>query len=128
MKPHDSGEPRLETLLARQLYFGTWLASIIVAVGLGLTFFNGSAGEQVSKAQTGMQVVLAGIALFILLPVLRLVVMLIVFLRERNYRFGLITAVVLIIIALGVLLGSLEQGGPKVPSSSDRRRLYPGQD
>jgi uncharacterized membrane protein len=48
----------------------------------------------------------SGIALFLLLPVLRVVIMLVMFVRERDYRFGIIAGVVLSIIVLGALLGA----------------------
>jgi uncharacterized membrane protein len=40
------------------------------------------------------------------LPVLRVTLMLIVFLRERDYRFGAIAALVLTFIVLGFVLGA----------------------
>jgi len=86
----------LERLLARVLDQGTWLASGIIVVGWLL-------------ATAGWRSVLmidTGIALFLLLPVIRVVIMLVVFVRERDYRFGIIAAVVLSIIVLGALLGA----------------------
>ena len=48
----------------------------------------------------------AGIALFILLPVMRLILMLGVFLQQRDYRFGAIAALVLAIVAAGWVVGA----------------------
>ena len=87
---------RLERLLARVLDQGTWLASGIIAVGWILA----------ASGWRTVGVVNAGVALFLLLPVLRVLIMLVVFLRERDYRFGAITALVLSIIVLGALLGA----------------------
>ena len=53
-----------------------------------------------------MRLVKIGIALFLLLPVLRVVLMLIVFLRERDYRFRAIAALVLTILLVGFVLGT----------------------
>jgi uncharacterized membrane protein len=53
-----------------------------------------------------MSIVTAGIALFILLPVMRLILMLGVFLHQRDYRFGAIAALVLAIVAAGLLVGA----------------------
>lgn len=86
----------LERLLARVLDQGTWLASAVIVVGWILAAIGWRAAT-VSNA---------GIALFLALPVLRVAIMLIVFLRERDYRFGAITALVLAIIVLGALLGA----------------------
>lgn len=86
----------LERLLARVLDQGTWLASGIIAVGWILS----------ASGWRTVGVINAGVALFLLLPVLRVLIMLIVFMRERDYRFAAITAVVLSIIVLGALLGA----------------------
>ena len=51
------------------------------------------------------RIVTAGIALLIVLPVLRVVLMLIVFVRERDFRFGAIAMLVLAIMLLGSVLG-----------------------
>ena len=86
---------RLERLLARVLDQGTWLALGIIGVGWLLSV----AGWQ------SVALINGGIALFLLLPVLRVAIMLVGFVRERDYRFGLIAGVVLAIIVLGALLG-----------------------
>ncbi len=93
---------RLEPLLARTLTLGTWLASAIILLGLGLTLISGGAA--------GVTLVTAGIAIFLLLPVLRVLLMLIVFVGEGDFRYGAIAALVLAIIALGAGLG-LRMGG-----------------
>jgi len=50
------------------------------------------------------RIITAGIALLIVLPVLRVLLMLIVFLCERDFRFGAIAMLVLAIILLGSVL------------------------
>lgn len=86
---------KLEQLLARVLDQGAWLASGVVAVGW----------ISVACGWRGAWVINSGIGLFLLLPVLRVLIMLVVFFRERDYRFSAITALVLSIIVLGALLG-----------------------
>ena len=81
---------RLESLLAGLLHYGTWIASAVIGAGLLLL---------------DMRIVTAGIGMFILLPFLRVVLMLIVFLRERDYRFVAIAATVLLIILAGLAIG-----------------------
>src|SRR5580698_10693050 len=81
---------RLEWLLAGLLHYGTLLASAIIALGLALQ---------------NTRIATAGIALLILLPSLRLFLMLVVFLQQRDYRFSFIAALVLTIVLLGFLLG-----------------------
>jgi uncharacterized membrane protein len=53
-----------------------------------------------------MHIVTVGIALFILLPIMRLILMLGMFLHQRDYRFSAITALVLAIVAAGLLVGA----------------------
>ena len=88
---------QLETLLGRLLQYGTLAASGIIAVGLVLGL---------ASSPLGMSVATAGIALFILLPALRVAVMLIFFLRARDYRYGAIAALVLLIISISFFVGS----------------------
>jgi uncharacterized membrane protein len=85
----------LEGSLARLLYYGTWLASSAIAVGLALALVNSS----YIRWATG------GIGMLILLPVLRVSLMLFFFLRDRDYRLAIAAALVLTIILLAVLIG-----------------------
>ena len=99
------GHNRLERLLAALLYRGTWLASGVIALGLALALVDRPAGAAHATVLSASPIVTAGIALLILLPVLRVTLMLIVFVHEKDYRFGAIAALVLTIIFLGFALG-----------------------
>ena len=88
---------QLENLLAKLLHYGTLAASGIIALGLALS---------VTAGPLGMGVATAGIALFILLPALRVAVMLVFFLRARDYRYGAIAALVLLIISISFFVGT----------------------
>ncbi len=98
--------PRLEGRLARLLDVGTWLAVFVIlsgfALGLSLSLIGGGGA---AWPAAGMRIVTAGIAIFLLLPVLRVFVMLIVFAGEGDYRLSAIAALVLAIIGLGAMLG-----------------------
>jgi hypothetical protein len=96
---------RLELLLAWLLKYGTWQATAMIGVGLTLAMFERPAGAAALAGSLGMRIVTAGIACFILLPVLRVILMLIVFIRARDYHFSAITAIVLIIILVGFAIG-----------------------
>jgi uncharacterized membrane protein len=63
---------------------------------------NGFSG----MAVVGTHVMTVGIGLFILLPVSRLIVMLGVFLHQRDYRFSAIAALVLVIVIAGSMIGA----------------------
>ena len=88
---------QLENLLAKLLHYGTLAASGIIALGLALS---------VTAGPLGMGVATAGIALFILLPALRVAAMLVFFLRARDYRYGAIAALVLLIISISFFVGT----------------------
>jgi uncharacterized membrane protein len=95
---------RIESLLAGVLNVGTWLASVVIAAGLVLSLFY-----ERTAFPTGAQVVTAGIGLFILLPILRVILMLTIFVKERDYKFAAAAAVVLLIIFAGFAIGVLSK-------------------
>lgn len=97
MKVAAASSDPLENLLSRLLQYGTLAASGVIAVGLLL----GSV-----RLSWGMGIATAGIALFILLPALRVATMLIFFLRAGDYRYGAIAALVLLIISLSFYVGT----------------------
>ena len=87
--------PQPEWLLAGLLHYGTWLASGMTGLGLAMSL----AGVE------GTYVVAAGVALFIALPVLRVLVMLGAFLLDQDYRLVLVATVVLMTILAGLVIG-----------------------
>ncbi len=87
--------PQPEWLLAGLLRYGTWLASGVTGLGLALSLVG----------VEGARVVAAGVALFIALPVLRVLVMLGAFLLNRDYRLVIVTSVVLMTILAGLAIG-----------------------
>ncbi len=99
----DNVEQR-ERVIAALLWYGTWLASAIIAIGMTLNAIAPFAGA-FSFGVSGYAVVKAGVALFILLPIARVALMLILFLRERDYVYTAISAFVLIVIAAGIATG-----------------------
>jgi uncharacterized membrane protein len=87
--------PQPEWLLAGLLRYGTWLASGVTGLGLAMSL----AGID------GTYVVAAGVALFIALPVLRVLVMLGAFILNQDYRLVVVAAVVLMTILAGLVIG-----------------------
>jgi uncharacterized membrane protein len=87
--------PQPELLLAGLLRYGTWLASGVTGLGLAISLVG----------PDGAPVVAAGVALFISLPVLRVLVMLGAFILNRDYRLAIVAAVVLITILAGLVIG-----------------------
>ena len=104
MKPVTDDYERHEQIIAALLWYGTWLASAVIAAGMAL-----SALQQLEALPdfglSGHELVKAGVALFILLPVARVTLMLAIFLRERDYAYMVISALVLAIICAGILIG-----------------------
>ncbi len=87
----------LERGLGRLLHYGTYTASCVIALGLALA---------PASSIRGLRIATAGIVLFILLPVARVGAMLVFFLRERDYRFSAIAALVLLIVICSFLVGA----------------------
>jgi len=91
---------QLDRLLGNVLHRGTWLGSSIIALGLVLSM----TWPGMSSTMICTRIVTAGIALLIALPILRVILMLIVFVRERELRFSVIALLVLAIILAGSVL------------------------
>lgn len=87
----------LEQRLATTLSLGTWLASAVIALGLLLP----------SLLQQSARIVTLGLVLLILLPVLRVMLMMVAFLRTRDFPLIGVAVLVLAIIGLSVAIGSL---------------------
>jgi uncharacterized membrane protein len=87
--------------LELRLSLGTWAASALISLGLMLP----------SALTWGTAIITAGVATFILLPVLRVIVMLIVFWHARDFPLAAVSALVLIVIALGFVAESVSIHG-----------------
>jgi uncharacterized membrane protein len=86
---------QLELLLAGLLRYGTWLASGVTGLGLAMSL----------ASVEGAYVVAAGVALFIALPVLRVLVMLGAFILIKDYRLVIVAAAVLMTILASLVIG-----------------------
>jgi uncharacterized membrane protein len=95
---------RLEELLAGLLRYGSWLASAAIGLGFVLALIR-SHSPAGNPAMTPHRIATTGIVLFILLPMLRVLLMFLVFIRERDFRFACVAASVLAIILLGIVVG-----------------------
>ena len=102
MKPQAHNFERRDQIIAGLLWYGTWFATALIAVGVLLTAAEPLLGSALPFS--GYDAVKAGVAVFILLPVARVMLMLTIFLRERDHTYTAITALVLAIIAAGVLI------------------------
>lgn len=103
----------LERRLATLLKCGTWIASLLIAAGCMLTLAASYMGPEAAAGihgVDGVRIMTAGVALFIVLPVLRLMLMLGVFLQHRDYRFSIVTLLVLLIVLAGCAIGAHMSG------------------
>lgn len=103
MTPAMDGDWRRERTIAGLLYYGTWIASVIVGIGMIVGVLGDIACFNL-LAIKGEIIVKTGIALLILLPIVRVALMLIIFLYERDYVYVAIAMAVLAIIATGILI------------------------
>jgi uncharacterized membrane protein len=93
------------------LRYSTWLASAVIAFGVIELLAGGGAAA-------GTRAVTAGIAMLILIPVFRVLLMAVVFASQREYLLAGVAALVLSIIALGVVLGM--RGSPRTSAPHAR--------
>ena len=91
--------------MAALLRYGSWLASAAIALGFTLTLIDSRFGTRSLLILPNMRIVASGIALFILLPSLRVLLMLFVFIREGDFRLAAIAGLVLASILFGIVLG-----------------------
>jgi uncharacterized membrane protein len=106
-----SGHPVLERLLASVLQYGTWLASAAIGLGLAVALVDSHSGLHNVGFLSSTRIISLGILLFILLPVFRVFLMLLVFVKERDHRFSVIAGLVLLILVLGFVVGMRVSAG-----------------
>jgi hypothetical protein len=111
----------LEWLLAGTLYYGTWIASAVVSIGLGMAMIGARFGASRLAILRDMRIATIGIALFILLPVVRVIVMLVAYIRQHDYRLSAIALLVLTIILLGFVVGVASRRGKASAASMEER-------
>jgi hypothetical protein len=101
----DEDARRGEWALGWLLKSGVGLASVLIAVGLLAGPLSSTRSDIL-----GYRLVRWGIGIFILLPAMRVTLMLIMFVRARNYGLAWVAATVLLIITTGCILGLLGHG------------------
>ncbi|EUJ31623.1 DUF1634 domain-containing protein [Listeria cornellensis] len=115
----DEEMHRVEAVVSLLLRIGVLLSAAIILAGLLLLLLTGSSGYPGTTYPTTLTAIFSGISDFkpyaiimfglfclILTPVLRVVVSLITFLKEKDYVYVTITAIVLIILAISFFIGT----------------------
>jgi Protein of unknown function (DUF1634) len=98
---------RMEGILTGLLRYGALFASAWLACGMALGSLPDPIAFTHNSGAVSHGCLVIGIVLLIALPVLRVAIMMVIFLLERDYRFAAISAAVLSIITLGFLLGTM---------------------
>lgn len=95
---------RQDRMLAALLWYGTWAASALIAIGMGVEGVQRLSGST-GAGTFGYAIVKTGVALLIALPAVRVFMLLGIFLRRRDVAYTLISALILAILGMGVLIG-----------------------
>jgi uncharacterized membrane protein len=98
---------RMETILTGLLRYGALVASGWLAFGMALDILRENYALINIPVTISDGCLAIGVVLLIALPVLRVAIMMMVFLFEKDYCFAAISGAVLIIITLGFLLGTI---------------------
>ncbi|HXA85431.1 MAG TPA: DUF1634 domain-containing protein [Candidatus Dormibacteraeota bacterium] len=84
-----------DRVLSLTLKFGAYTAFALIVVGLVLQL----------AVPSGIKVTAAGLLVLLLTPVLRIIVACLQFLRERDFKYALVSFGVLAIVVLAYVLG-----------------------
>ena len=93
----EARDPRLDAIIAKTLRWGAYVAFAVLLAALIATPFVSS--------HTAGQLYRAGVLVMMATPGLRVLIAMLVFLRERDYKYSLVAAGVLLILLLGSVFG-----------------------
>ncbi|WP_159723228.1 DUF1634 domain-containing protein [Enterococcus sp. CSURQ0835] len=122
MKTEKQEIQAIERVIGYILRIGVLVSAAIILFGLLLLLLHGSTEYSATHAPTDFQTIFLGLGALkagayiqlgifclILTPVLRVVVSIYAFLQEKDYLYVGITTIVLIILAIGILIGFFEK-------------------
>lgn len=115
MQSHEETR-KVELIIGKILRIGVITSAIVILIGIGLYFMNGSgyttdfprrfsaifAGVASGKSYA---VIMLGVFLLILTPVLRVVVSIYAFYKEHDTLYVVITSIVLVILMFAMFMG-----------------------
>ncbi|WP_125714391.1 DUF1634 domain-containing protein [Companilactobacillus kedongensis] len=107
---------KVELIIGKILRIGVVTSAIVIVIGIMLYFLNGSGytGNFPTRFSTILNgivagksyaIIMLGIFLLILTPVLRVVVSIYAFYKEKDTMYVVITTIVLVILIIAMLLG-----------------------
>lgn len=111
----------VEVVISRILQVGVLSSACVIFLGLALFFITGQSGYPgatfpsspvaIFQGLIGLKpyaIILAGLVLLILTPVLRVGISILVFVREKDFLYVKITALVFVILIVSFVLGKVE--------------------
>lgn len=108
---------KIERSIGYILRIGVIVSAIIILAGMLLLFFLPSSGQVPSslplifkgvRQLNGEAFIMLGLFCLILTPVLRVVVSIFAFAKEKDYLYVVITLIVLVILVIGMSFGLVE--------------------
>lgn len=118
MHDRDAEMREVELFVSRSLRFGVMLSAGVILIGLLLFLSSGEGGYPEHSYPTGFTammngalqlkpfaVILIGLLLLILTPVLRVAVSVLIFIKEKDWLYVGISAVVFLILLFSLVFG-----------------------
>ncbi len=93
----EARDPKLDLLVARSLRWGAYIAFGILLAGLVLSPFV--------SPRTAHLVNTVGVLVMMTTPAFRVLIAVVVFVRERDFKYSLVALGVLLILLLGSVFG-----------------------
>ena len=111
----------VEVIISKSLKIGVQLSAVVILIGFLMFLITGNSGYPSNIYPTNpllifhgvatlkpYAIILTGLFILILTPVFRVGVSIIVFLKEKDYLYVKITAIVFAILIVSFLLGKVE--------------------
>jgi uncharacterized membrane protein len=108
----------MEVVISNYLRLGVAISAIIIFAGLLMRFMVRNGGYSIGKYPSSVHgiikgllmfkpdaLILAGLFLLILTPIFRVGVSIVLFYKEKDYLYVIITSLVFVILLFGLLLG-----------------------
>jgi len=109
---------KIELIIGKLLRVGVIISAVVILIGMALFIFSGQSGYAGTTHPTTPTAILTGVValkpyaiimlglfLLILTPVLRVVVSIYAFFKEKDFLYTAITTVVLVILVIAMFIG-----------------------
>ena len=108
---------KIERSIGYILRIGVIVSAVIILIGMFLLFFSPGSPQELNSLPlifegvlqlNGEAFIMLGLFCLILTPVLRVVVSIFAFAKEKDYLYVVITLIVLVILVIGMSFGLVE--------------------